>query len=187
MSIVRLQRDTTAEDGRRVFEYREAWLEPDASVFTVHHGRVGHPGTVGDQPVSGEEEGRELLAAFLAQGIEAGYAEADPETFDVVEVGLRLRGRTPADIERRHAEALREELTHQLAWRGLGEVTDVADGDGQLVLTVRTPHAAKACAEVPAAAKRAPGVQPNKVTARTVSRGGASAAGTSAADAEGRD
>lgn len=186
MSIVRLQRDTTAEDGRRVFEYREAWLEPDASVFTVHHGRVGHPGTVGDQPVSGEEEGRELLAAFLAQGIEEGYTEADPETFDVVEVGLRLRGRAPADIERRHAEALREELTHQLAWRGLGEVTDVADGDGELVLTVRTPHAAKACAEVPAAAKRAHGVQPNKVTARTVSRGGAPAAATSTADAEGR-
>lgn len=173
MSIVRLQRGTTAEDGRRVFEYREAWLEPDASVVTVHHGRVGHPGAVSDQPVADEDEGRELLAAFLAHGMEEGFVEADPETFDVVEVGLRLRGRAATEIERRHAQTLREELTHQLAWRGLGEVTDVVDGEGELVLTVRTPHAAKACAEVPAAAKRAHGVQPNKVAARAVSRGAA--------------
>ena len=76
MSIVRLQRDTTAEDGRRVFEYREAWLEPDASVVTVHHGRVGHPGAVSDQPVADEDEGRELLAEKQAELVRCRVAWA---------------------------------------------------------------------------------------------------------------
>lgn len=166
MSIIRLYRDTQADDGRRLFEYREAWLEPDGATFTVHHGRVGQPGTAADQPVAGPEEGEELLAAFLAQGLADGFAEADPDGFATVLVEYRLRGREASSIERRHAETLREEITHQLAWRGLGEVVEVTEQDGALVLTVATPHPAKAATEVETAARRAPGIQPNKVSVR---------------------
>lgn len=168
MSISRLYRDRTEEDGRRTFEYREAWIDPSGELFTVHHGRVGHPGTVGDQPLTSEADGAELMDAFLAQGEADGFAPADEDAFDVLEVAYRLRGRAITEIERRHGQTLREEVTHQLAWRGLGEVTDVVDGDGELVLVVRTPHAPKAAAEVPAAAKRAHGIQPNKVEVRRV-------------------
>ncbi|MDY6055503.1 hypothetical protein [Micrococcus sp.] len=166
MSIVRLHRDVVGEDGRRQFEYREAWVEPDGGPFVVHHGRVGHVGTVAEQPLTSPEEGQELLTAFAAQGEAEGFTPLAEDTLEVVEVAYRLRGRTPSSIERRHAQTLREELTHQLAWRALGEVVDVVDGEDALVLVVRTPHAAKAIAEVPAAARRADGVQPNKVEAR---------------------
>lgn len=40
------------------------------------------------------------------------------------------------------------------------------------MLRVRTPHARKAAAEIPAAAKRADGVQPNKVDVRTAEQEG---------------
>lgn len=167
MSIVRLYRESTAEDGSRRLEYREAWADAEAGEFVVHHGRVGHPGTVGEQPLADEAEGEELLAAFVAQGAEEGFAEADPAGFAVLPVAYRLRGRTATDIERRNVERLRVEVTHQLAWRGLGEVEDVLEEPGVLVLAVRTPHARRAAAEIPAAARRADGVQPNKVEVRS--------------------
>lgn len=87
-------------------------------------------------------------------------------------VAYRLRGREATVIERRTVERLRVEVTHQLAWRGLGEVEDVVEEAGALVLRVRTPHARKAAAEIPAAAKRADGVQPNKVDVRTAEQEG---------------
>ena len=108
----------------------------------------------------------------MAQGAEEGFAEADPATFAVLPVAYRLRGREATVIERRTVERLRVEVTHQLAWRGLGEVEDVVEEAGALVLRVRTPHARKAAAEIPAAAKRADGVQPNKVDVRTAEQEG---------------
>ena len=56
--------------------------------------------------------------------------------------------------------------------RPIGEVEDVVEEVGALVLRVRTPHARKAAAEIPAAAKRADGVQPNKVDVRTAEQEG---------------
>ena len=125
MSIVRLYRDRVGDDGARLFEYREAWADAEAGEFVVHHGRVGQPGTVGEQPLADQAEGDQLLAAFVAQGAEEGFAEADPATFAVLPVAYRLRGREATVIERRTVERLRVEVTHQLAWRGLGEVEDV--------------------------------------------------------------
>lgn len=78
MSIVRLYRETVGDDGARLFEYREAWADAEAGEFVVHHGRVGQPGTVGEQPLADPAEGDQLLAAFVAQGAEEGFAEADP-------------------------------------------------------------------------------------------------------------
>lgn len=184
MSIVRLYRDVTAEDGTRRFEYREAWCEPGSGQFTVHHGRVGAVGTVGDQPVADDAEGEELLAAFVAQGREEGFAELADDALTTLSVTYRLRGRTSTPIEAQHADALRSEITHQLAWRGLGDVEDVAEEEGRLVLIVRTPHAAKAEAEIPAAAKRAHGVQPNKVEVHRGDLRPADASARGEADAE---
>ena len=127
MSIVRLYRETVGDDGARLFEYREAWADAEAGEFVVHHGRVGQPGTVGEQPLADQAEGDQLLAAFVAQGAEEGFAEADPATFAVLPVAYRLRGREATVIERRTVERLRVEVTHQLAWRGLGEVEDVVE------------------------------------------------------------
>ena len=84
----------------------------------------------------------------------------------------QARVTAPVSPERRSLERLRVEVTHQLAWRGLGEVEDVVEEVGALVLRVRTPHARKAAAEIPAAAKRADGVQPNKVDVRTAEQEG---------------
>ena len=163
MSIVRLYRDQTGEDGTRRFEYREAWFDEEAAEFVVHHGRVGTVGTVGEQKVADAAEGEELLAAFAAQSAEEGFAELEDSALGVVSVAYRLRGREASDIERRLGEALSAEITHQLAWRGLGDVVDTTEQEGRLVLTVLTPHAGKAASEVPVAAKRAAGIQPNKV------------------------
>ena len=143
MSIVRLYRETVGDDGTRLFEYREAWADAEAGEFVVHHGRVGQPGTVGEQPLADQAEGDQLLAAFVAQGAEEGFAEADPATFAVLPVAYRLRGREATVIERRTVERLRVEVTHQLAWRGLGEVEDVVEEAGALVLRVRTPTPAR--------------------------------------------
>lgn len=172
MSIVRLYRETTTQEGARLFEYREAWADVEAGEFVVHHGKVGHPGTAGAQPLTDEAQGEELLAAFVAQGAEQGYTEADPADFPVLPVAYRLRGRAASEIETRNVENLRIEVTHQLAWRGLGEVEDVVEEPGALVLMVRTPHLRKAAAEIPAASRRADGVQPNKVEIRSAAQEG---------------
>ncbi|MDO5635156.1 MAG: hypothetical protein Q4G34_09850 [Micrococcus sp.] len=166
MSHVRRYRTTVEDSGVRRVEYREAWILEDEPMFTVHHGRLGHPGTVKDQQVASPEEATELLDAFVAQCEEDGFTVLADDDVATVSVLYRLRGEAVTRIENQHTDTLRTEITHQLAWRGLGEVTDVIEQPGQMLLLVRTPHAAKAAAEIPAAAKRAHGVQPNKVQVR---------------------
>ena len=163
MSIVRCYRDTTAEDGSRLFEYREAWCVPGSGEVVVHHGRVGQPGTVNEEAVADDAAGEELLEAFAAQCAEDGFVELDDSALTDLVVAYRLRGRAATDIERRHGQTLAGEITHRLAWRGLGEVVDTVEAEGRLELRVRTPHAGRAMKEIPVAAKRAQGVQPNKI------------------------
>lgn len=163
MSIVRRYRDTAAEDGSRVFEYREAWCAPGSGEVVVHHGRVGQPGTVTEERVADDAAGEELLEAFAAQCAEDGFTELEESALAELVVAYRLRGRAATDIERRHGETLAGEITHQLAWRGLGEVVETAEAEGRLELLVRTPHAGRAMKEIPVAAKRAHGIQPNKI------------------------
>lgn len=179
MSIVRLYRDVTAEDGTRRFEYREAWFEPGTDEFVVHHGRVGAVGTVGEQTVADDAAGEELLAAFVEQGREEGYEELSEDALTPLTVRYRLRGRAATPIELQLGETLSAEITHQLAWRGLGDVVELTEADGHLLLIVMTTHAGKAEAEIPLAAKRAAGVQPNKVE---VVRGDLRAAASVSAD-----
>lgn len=167
MSIVRRYRDDTAEDGSRRLEYREAWCTPGSGEVVVHHGRVGQPGTVTEEKVADDAAGEELLEAFAAQCAEDGFTELDESALTELVVAYRLRGRTATDIERRHGETLAGEITHQLAWRGLGEVVETAEAEGCLELLVRTPHAGRAQKEIPVAAKRAHGIQPNKIEVRT--------------------
>ena len=64
MSIVRLYRDRVGDDGARLFEYREAWADAEAGEFVVHHGRVGQPGTVGEQPLADQAEGDQLPVSY---------------------------------------------------------------------------------------------------------------------------
>lgn len=163
MSIVRRYRDTAAEDGSRLFEYREAWCAPGSGEVVVHHGRVGQPGTVTEERVADDAAGEELLEAFAAQCAEDGFTELEESALAELVVAYRLRGRAATDIERRHGETLAGEITHQLAWRGLGEVVETAEAEGRLELLVRTPHAGRAMKEIPVAAKRAHGIQPNKI------------------------
>lgn len=185
MSIVRLYRDQTGEDGTRRFEYREAWFDADAAEFVVHHGRVGAVGTVGEQKVKDEAEGEELLAAFATQSAEEGFAELEDSALTILSVVYRLRGKEISGIERKLGDLLSTEITHQLAWRGLGDVVDTTEQDGRLVLTVRTPHAGKAETEVLVAAKHADGIQPNKVEVhRGDLRGPAAAADVATTGAE---
>lgn len=167
MSIVRRYRDTTAADGTRLFEYREAWCAPGSGEVVVHHGKVGQPGTVTEEKVADDAAGEELLEAFAAQCAEDGFAELEDSALTDLVVVYRLRGRTAMDIERRHGETLAGEITHQLAWRGLGEVADTVEAEGFLELRVRTPHPGRATREIPVAAKRAHGIQPNKIEVRT--------------------
>lgn len=163
MSIVRRYRDTAAEDGSRLFEYREAWCAPGSGEVVVHHGRVGQPGTVTEERVADDAAGEELLEAFAAQCAEDGFTELEESALAELVVAYRLRGRAATDIERRHGETLAGEITHQLAWRGLGEVVETAEAEGRLELLVRTPHAGRAMKEIPVAARRAHGIQPNKI------------------------
>lgn len=163
MSIVRRYRDTAAEDGSRLFEYREAWCAPGSGEVVVHHGRVGQPGTVTEERVADDAAGEELLEAFAAQCAEDGFTELEESALAELVVAYRLRGRAATDIERRHGETLAGEITRQLAWRGLGEVVETAEAEGRLELLVRTPHAGRAMKEIPVAAKRAHGIQPNKI------------------------
>ncbi len=163
MSIVRRYRDTAAEDGSRLFEYREAWCAPGSGEVVVHHGRVGQPGTVTEERVADDAAGEELLEAFAAQCAVDGFTELEESALAELVVAYRLRGRAATDIERRHGETLAGEITHQLAWRGLGEVVETAEAEGRLELLVRTPHAGRAMKEIPVAARRAHGIQPNKI------------------------
>ncbi|WP_158496009.1 hypothetical protein [uncultured Micrococcus sp.] len=163
MTIIRRYRDTTADDGSRLFEYREAWSAPGSGQLTVHHGRVGQPGTVADQDVVDDAEAATLLEAFAAQCDEDEFTPLTEERLAHVLVEYPLRASAPSPAEQTTLEHLRRQITHRLAWRGLGEVVDMTIRNGQAVLTVETPHAAKASAQIPAAAKGAQGVQPNKV------------------------
>lgn len=167
MSIVRRYRQRTAEDGSRLFEYREAWCAPGSGEVVVHHGKVGQPGTVTEERVADDDTAAELLEAFAAQCAEDGFTELEDSALAELVVGYRLRGRQATDIERRHGQTLAQEITHQLAWRGLGEVVDTVEAPGRLELIVHTPHVGRARKEIPVAAKRAPGVQPNKIEVRT--------------------
>lgn len=168
MSIIRTYRRTQDTDGRVQLDYREAWFVPGPEgtpgELVVHHGRVGTTGTTAAEAVADAETGEQLLADFRQQSQADGFAVLEEKDQATVEVSYRLKGSAPTTVETSLVESLRGELTNQLAWRGLGEVTTVEFSPGRALLTVLTPHAAKAMAEVPAAVKHA-GVQASRVTA----------------------
>ena len=170
MSIVRTYRRTEQDGGQRRLEYREAWFVPGEDgpgEFVVHHGRVGTTGTTAAEPVAEAQDGEELLATFAAQCQADGFAPLEQDQLARVEVTYRFKGTEPTTVETSLVERRRAELTNPLAWRGLGEVVQVRTESGQAVLEVETPHAAKAQAEIPAAAKHA-GVQASRVAAATL-------------------
>ncbi|MFC7402216.1 hypothetical protein [Citricoccus sp. GCM10030269] len=162
MSIVRTYRRSDV-DGQQRMEYREAWFAPGSGEVVVHHGRVGNTGTTTAENVPNDDAGEELLASFAAQCAEDGFTELTAGETSRLEVSYRLKGAEPTRVEHTLVEALRGEITNQLAWRGLGEVVDQRRESGRIVLDVDTPHARKAAAEIPAAAKLA-GVQASRVT-----------------------
>lgn len=158
MSIVRTYRRSEDSAGRRLLEYREAWFVPgenEPGELVVHHGRVGSTGTTAAEAVPDAETGQELLDAFATQCAEDGFTPLEQEQTHRVEVSYRFKGAEPTTVETTIVEKFRGELTNQLAWRGLGEVVAVRTESGHAVLEVDTPHAAKAEAEVPAAAQHA--------------------------------
>lgn len=172
MSIIRTYRRSEDEAGRQVLEYREAWFVPGEDgpgEAVVHHGRVGTTGSTATEAVADEASGEELLATFAAQCEEDGFTAWDTADLARVEVSYRLKGAAPTTVESSLIDRLRGELTNHLAWRGLGEVVQTRAESGRAVLEVHTPHAAKATAEVPAAAKLA-GVQASRVTAQRAER-----------------
>ncbi len=162
MSIVRTYRRFD-QDGQQRVEYREAWFAPGSGEVVVHHGRLGTTGTTTAEPVADDAAGEELLAGFAAQCAEDGFTEPAEHGLKTLEVAYRLKGAAPTAVETSLVSRLRGEVTHQLAWRGLGEVVGERQESGRVVLEVATVHPRRAAAEVPAAAKSAR-VQPSRVT-----------------------
>lgn len=166
MSILRTYRRGSDDAGRTMFEYREAWHAPGSGEVVVHHGRVGTTGTTAVETVDDDEAGEQLLAGFADQCRADGFDELDPAGLERIEVLYRLKSAEPTTVERTMLAQLREEITHQLAWRGLGQVVDEHLGPGTVRLAVETPHVRKARAEIPVAARHA-GVQNSRVSVQS--------------------
>lgn len=161
MSIVRTFR--FSPESARATDYREAWHDEAVSEFVVHYGAVGQPGTTEVEYDVDVASGEELLAGFATQCAEDGFRELTEEDHHLFTVVYRLKGRAPTAVEDTLVRKLESEITHRLAWRGLGEVLEVRPADGVTQLVVGAVHARKAEAEIPAAVKTA-GVQLSKVT-----------------------
>lgn len=161
MSIVRTYR--FSEETARATDYREAWYDEAVAEFVVHFGAVGQPGTTEVESNIDSEAGDELLAGFSAQCIEDGYREPTEDDHQLLTVSYRLKGATPTSVEETLLRKLESEITHRLAWRGLGEVQETRPANNAVELLVAAVHARKAEAEIPAAVKTA-GVQLSKIT-----------------------
>ncbi|MDO5492079.1 MAG: hypothetical protein Q4F53_00505 [Nesterenkonia sp.] len=135
-------------DPEQGWSYREAWYDSAAGEFVVHHGVVGTNGTVTAEQVT-EQDADPLMEGFLARCAEDGYAAPTDEQLRTLRLALPLRGPTPIASERRNAESVHQAVLVQLAWRGLGALSDpeaVSEDDGRhaLVMEARTVHRAKA-------------------------------------------
>ncbi|MGO1182117.1 MAG: hypothetical protein ACTHZ5_05070 [Micrococcaceae bacterium] len=161
MSIVRTYR--FSPETTRATDYREAWYDEAAAEFVIHHGAVGQPGTTAVEKVEDAATGEELLAGFAAQCQEDGFRELADEDHHLLSVTYQLKGNSPTPVETTLLNKLESEITHRLAWRGLGDVVETRHDGGVAVLIVAALHVRKAEAEIPAAVKSA-GVQLSKVS-----------------------
>lgn len=161
MSIVRMYR--LSPETNKAVEYREAWFDSTVGEFVVHHGAVGQPGTTSVEKVNDAADGNELLAGFAAQCEEDGYRELQDDEYHPLTVSYQLKGDEPTAVENTLMRKLESEITHRLAWRGLGSVVDTRQQHGVVELIVAAVHPRKSEAEIPAAVKTA-GVQLSKVS-----------------------
>ena len=136
--------------------YREAWLDPDASEFVVHHGKVGHLGTTEEQRYADEDEGQQLLEVFAQQCTDDGYVDVDELRLGTVRASWRLKTQDGTQRDHSLAKKVRHTLTAHLGWRGLGELIDPEQpqiGSGELVYRVASPEPRRAIEAILSAAR----------------------------------
>ncbi|HEY4534415.1 MAG TPA: hypothetical protein VIG71_00320 [Enteractinococcus sp.] len=144
MTIIRMYH--TVEGSKRPTHYREAWWEPEAAEFVLHHGPVGETGKTTVEKVSDESEAELLLASFEQQNITDQYIDADSIDHESFKIKIKFKGAKPTQIESRNAEKFSIEYSGLLGWRGLGIVDEVqpAPNEAAFLLTVHTVHSKKA-------------------------------------------
>lgn len=153
-------------DPEQGWSYREAWYDEAAGEFVVHHGAVGTNGRVTAEPAAAEDA-QGLLDGFLVRCADDGFVEPGSEELSTLRVMLPLRGPAPSAAERRNGDEVHRAVLVNLAWKGLGALSDPEpssddEGGSALVMTARTVHRRKA-RESALAAVRGSDVPPSKV------------------------
>lgn len=144
MSIIRMY--YTDAGAPRPTHYREAWWEPDANEFVLHHGVVGESGTTKVEKVSDEAEAERLLTSFEQQNATDGYVDAQEVPHETFTVKIRYKGNTPTQVESDNAEKFTTTYAGLLGWRGLGTVDEwqTAEAEAAFAITVHAVHRNKA-------------------------------------------
>lgn len=147
MTIARLYKlDATPEP-----LFREAWIAADdesnddaGAQFVVNRGSIGHQSTTDAVQDVTLGKAKSLLAAFLLQCEEDGFAEIPLEEQDTLIIQYRLKTREGTDRDAYFEDKTRQELTSYFAWRGLGEIVSSERGDFRLNHVVKVPDAKRA-------------------------------------------
>ncbi len=152
-----LYRFEAADEGSSRWFYREAWHDDAAGEFVIHHGALGTNGRITAEAVASAEEAETLMQSFLQQCSADGYAPAPPERQQELVLSYPLKGAEPNASERRNAQEIHHAVLAALAWRGLGETSELEaasiHGEPALAFTITTLHRRKAGEAVRSAVK----------------------------------